>query len=264
MAGTINSGMYSQTTDISNVIYSKDGAVAGVVDNAQRPQFSPYILAQSAVPTILPSSGSSNATGQITLTTALPYTPSGTVQIYLPTGVVTAGSAGTGAGLYPVVFSSTTVCQVQGTGIVSANGAYTQTTGSDLTLATITVPGGSMGANGALRGTEITNVNNSANNKIVKAFLGSQVFMTSAQTTVASWVGGFGFRNRGAQNVNVVIASGTGGSTAFAFGSSSSGGANMPTAVDTSVNQNLTLTGQLATATDYIMLDGYTVEVLPG
>ncbi|OXE37469.1 MAG: hypothetical protein CGW95_01390, partial [Phenylobacterium zucineum] len=127
--------------------YSTDssGNVTGLVGPSGGIAPIPYILAQTAVPVILPSSGSSNATGQITLTTALPYQPSGTVQIYLPTGVVTAGSAGTGAGLYSVVFSTTAICQIQGTGIVTANGAYTQTTAADLTLATVTVPGGAMG-----------------------------------------------------------------------------------------------------------------------
>ncbi len=213
----------------------------------------PYILAQSAVPVILPSSGSSNATGQITLTTALPYQPSGTVYIYLPTGVVTAGSAGTGAGLYPVVFSSTTVCQVQGTGIVSANGAYTQTTAADITLATVVVPGGAMGANGAIREHRAFGFPNNANNKIVRVFFGgsglssvSGTYTTASGSTLASVT-----RNRGSQSLQA---------TAPLTASTT---ASTTTTVDTSVNQNMTIVANLAVATDYIILEGYTVEVLP-
>lgn len=218
--------------------------------------FVPYILDQSAVPRILPSSGSSNATGQITLTTALPYQPSGVVYIYLPAGVVTAGSAGTGAGMYPVIFSSTTVCQIQGTAVVTANGAYTQTTGSDLTLATVTVPGGAMGVNGSLRTDNNWSIANTAGAKTQSVKFSAT---TVASRTAGSQSGLRGFAklsNRGNLASQVLFAS----TIQTPFGDGAIGGYST---IDTSINQNLTFTGQLTVATDYIILEGYTVEVLP-
>lgn len=218
--------------------------------------FVPYILDQSAVPRILPSSGSSNATGQITLTTALPYQPSGVVYIYLPAGVVTGGSAGTGAGMYPVIFSSTTVAQIQGTGIVTANGAYTQVT-TAVTMATLTIPGGAMGANGTLRFDAEWAWPNNANTKtITHALAGTVMFYGingSYPTTNTNGRASARIRNRGAQNQN----------TSLQFTNASQNGNPVYSTIDTSVNQNLTFTGQLAVATDYIILEGYTVEVLP-
>lgn len=213
----------------------------------------PYVLAQSAVPVILPSSGSSNATGQITLTTALPYQPSGTVGLYLPAGVVTAGSQGTGAAVYQVIFSSTSVCQIQGTGIVTANGAYTQTTAADLTLVAATVPGGAMGANGALRIFSQSTVNNSAGTKTPKIFHGSQLLATTSLTTVTGATLLWLTRNRGAQNLQT-----------FIVPIQSANNGSQYATIDTSVNQLVTFTGQLAAATDYIILENYLVEVLPG
>lgn len=219
---------------------------------------SPYILAQTGVPVILPSSGTSNAAGQITLTTALPYTPQGVVGLYLPAGVVTAGSQGSGAGVYQVQFSSTTVCQIAGTGIVTANAAYTQTTGAQLTLASAAVPAGSLGANGRLRlDTWWTHIGNT-NTKIERAVFGG-TFLADRQANSATQITFrelLSVRNRGAQNVNLLESSWGGGLGADT-------GLFKAAAVDTSVQQPLTFAGQLAVATDYIILEGYTVEVLP-
>lgn len=213
----------------------------------------PYILDQAATPRILPSSGTSNATGQITHTTALPYQPSGVVWTYLPAGVVTAGSAGTGAGLYPVIYSSTTVCQIQGTGIVTANGAYTQTTASDITLAAVVVPGGAMGANGSLRVAEYLAVAGTAGNKICNVVFGGSTVIGQTITTGPGATAYCATVNRGSQAINV----------SRNLGTTTATGVNNRSTIDTSINQNLTFTGQLAVATDFIILEGYTVEVLP-
>ncbi len=232
-------------------------AVGSALTYSQTSGYSnPYVLAQTAVPVILPSSGSSNATGQITLTTALPYQPSGTVSIYLPTGVVTAGSAGTGAGLYSVVFSTTAICQIQGTGIVTANGAYTQTTASALTLATVAVPAAAMGANGSLRVLPRVTVLNNANTKTFNMQLGGSAL---ANFPIVSNVSTFPIlmvTNRGTQASQIGSPNGSDRN----FGNPSS---FYYTSVDTTAAQSLILTGNLATATDYLILEGYTVEVIP-
>jgi hypothetical protein len=212
-----------------------------------------YILDQRAVPVILPSSGTSNATGQITLTTALPYSPAslGVVQIYLPAGVVTSGTQGSGAGLYSAIFSSTTVCQLTGT-VVTGNAAYTQVV-TQVTLATVQVAGGLIGANGSVRANLRATVPNNANTKTTKIAFSGQLFCTASTTTFTGQNLQGQLYNRGSQAVNIV---GTGPATASVASANYS--------IDTSITQPITLTGQLAVDTDYIILEGYTVEVLPG
>jgi hypothetical protein len=214
------------------------------------------ILAQSAVPRILPSSGSSNATGQITHTTALPYQPAGVVWIRLPAGVVTAGSAGTGAGLYPVIYSSTTVCQIQGTGIVTANAAYTQTTGSPIALATIPVPGGCMGPNGVLQYSSAFAYPNNANSKTLTGSFGGLSTHTSAFTTTVAAYPRKSIFNRNSQNSQFIPAPAQFPDGAAATGAPTYG------SIDTSITQNLVLNAQLAVATDYVILEAHSVEVL--
>lgn len=212
------------------------------------PRTAAYPLAQSGAPIILPSSGASNATGQITHTTALPYQPSGTVQVYLPAGVVVGDAAG---GLYSAVYSSTTVCQLVGNP-ATANGAYAQVTAA-VTLASVVVPGGSIGANGALRVQPHWTQPNNANTKTGTVLFGGQTFSGLSNTTNVSDSREVRIRNRGALNVNV----------GFVHASAQSFGP-IYRVLDTSVNQTLALQATLAAATDYMILEGYAVEVLPG
>lgn len=220
--------------------------------------FQPLVLAQSGAPTILSPSGNSNATGGLTLGTALPYTPAGVVQLYLPAGVVLGGSQGTGAKLYSVAFSSTTVCQLVGTDVVTANGAYAQTTATDIPLVSVRVPGGLVGLNGGLRVTAQYGANNTANTKTVKAFLNT-VNASIYNAGLASWtcwtILGM-IRNRNSQSAQISainLASGLGSTGAALYGT-----------VDTSLDQPVVLTAQIATATDFVIVEAYTVEVLPG
>lgn len=214
----------------------------------------PEMLSRSAVPVILPSSGSSNATGQITLTTALPAQPTGTVGVFLPAGVVTAGSQGSGAGVYQATFSSTTVCQLTGTGIVTGNAAYTQAI-TEVTLVSVTTPGGVMGLNGGLEVWTNFSVANNVNNKIPRVKLGGTRFGQYAPASVvgAQWI--TKIRNRGSASVQISQGDNVAGV----------GNTNAPTigAVDTSVDQALTITGQLAVATDYLILEFQEVRLSP-
>lgn len=207
----------------------------------------PAVLSQGAAPIILPSSGSSNASGQITLTTALPYTPTGVVQVYLPAGVVTGDATG---GLYRAAFSSTTVCQLAGSP-ATANAAFTQST-SVVTLASMAVPAGAMGQNGALRIEPLWSMPNNANVKTAIISLGGTTFSSLGSTTIAQDSRTVRIRNRGAEAVNVGFVSGATFTFAPNYGT-----------VDTSANQSLLLRAQLAVATDYMILEGYAVELLP-
>lgn len=218
----------------------------------------PYVLAQSAVPTILLSSATAiTATGAITGLTALPYTPSGVVQVFMDL----SGIGGV-KGLYYARFSSTTACQlytdpagsIQPSGITA--GAYAGLTGEQV-LASILLPAGSMGPNGSTRFDVHFTYANSANNKTVYIRAnGTSLAQTTLTTTAwikkaTRWV------NRGAQNVNM--------STLFGApeGGLTSGGLNYTT-IDTSQNVTFTLTANLANAADYAMVEAYLIEVIPG
>lgn len=215
----------------------------------------PYILAQSGMPVILPSSGASNASGQITHTTALPYQPGGTVQVYLPAGVVVGDATG---GLYPAVYSSTTVCQLTGNP-ATANAAYTQTTGARVQLVATTVPGGALGPNGSLRALVWWSHPGNTNTKIEDVRFGGLPLNGNRQALSAS---NASFReillarNRGAQNANLFEA-------AWGGGIGADSGSFVKTAVDTSQTQPFAFMAQLAVATDYAILEAYSVEVLP-
>ena len=112
-----------------------------------------------------------------------------------------------------------------------------------------------MGANGALRLSSNFSMISNANTKTPDILfggvgvLGGTLSITANPAATASAL----VRNRGSQALQTTGPFGVSAGTGF-------GGRN---SVDTSVNQNLSFTGQLATATDYIILDGYTVEVLP-
>lgn len=228
------------------------------------------VLAQSAIPVILAPNGTVAADGTITLGTALPAIYPN-AWVYLPAGAVVGGAAG----LYYTTFTSTTVGSVKTNYVspgssytpvipsttvaaVGSGSAYTQTTAADVTLANINVPGGLMGTNGALRViTGWTTVNN-ANAKPIKHLLGGSVF-GGAGITLAS--------NAGAELLRVIRNAGVLASQKC-IGSSSlaslGAGGGTYTTVNTAVDQPLTFTGQLAVATDFIILEGYNVEVLPG
>lgn len=206
----------------------------------------PQLLAQFGAPIILPSSGSSNATGLITLTTALPYQPSGVVQVWLPAGVVVGDATG---GLYSATFSSTTVCQLAGAP-TTANAAYTQVT-TAVTLASLTVPGNVMGANGMLRVAPHWSVPGNANTKTGTVMFGGVTFGGLSNTTNISDSREIRIRNRGALNVNIGFVH-----------CSAQNFAPIYRVVDTGQNQALALMATLSVATDYMILEGGAVDLV--
>jgi hypothetical protein len=126
---------------------------------------------------------------------------------------------------------------------------------SETTLATIPIPAGAMGLNGVIRVTAVWTVTNSADSKVLKTVLGGSVFNNFGVTTTVSVHNYCEVRNRGAANSQVAYQqNGT--------GTSSSG--NAITAVDTSLAQNLTITGTIGAnaGSNTIPLEGYTVEIL--
>jgi len=216
------------------------------------------------VPTVLLSSATNiTATGAITGLTALPYVPSDVVFVYC------FAQAGLLEGLYYARFSSTTACQlytdVEGTitptGITA--GAYVGGT-TEAILESITIPGGSMGANGMIRTQSSWGCSNSANTKTARTRLDGVQFGSTAQTTVASFSMMNGIKNRGNPAIQFQASSGTGGPANTLGGAPSSTSNNAQTTINTSVDTTLTFRGQLAVATDFLVLETCTIEILAG
>jgi len=238
-------------------------ATGVLVDGAGRTVSIPYILAQSGLPVIIISSGTfADTVGAMTGLTALPYTPSGVVQVFVFSGDGIAASE-----LYWATFSSATACQlfetvaslpaVPGTtkpsGITA--GAYAGGT-AEATLVNVTLPGGALGLNGSLRILPQWSHPNNANSKSVRTFLASTSIVNISNTTNISEARPTVIRNRNSQLSQLH-------STFIGFAVSSSGNFT-PIAVDTSIDQLLSFRGLLAVATDFIILNGFSIEVLPG
>jgi hypothetical protein len=225
-------------------------------------------LAASAIPFIIAPTGSMANNGAITLGTALPVTYA-SCYLALPAGAISSGSA---AGWYYTVMSSATVGQVYNntyssgaptipgsptpfatTGPGAYTGITTLTTGPQ-----ITVPGGAMGPNGILRLLTLWSTLSNADAKTMIAALGGAQFLNAGLTTsgaaqVLSMV-----YNRGNAAINL------GQPSANNAGLGTFGANIVQLAVNTALAQTLAISGQLATATDFLILESFLAEVIPG
>lgn len=267
-----SSGAYAISSDpAANPIarISQQGGAQAISDDAGRVSAIPYILAQSAVPVILAPNGTVAADGTITLGTALPTTYSG-AWVRLPAGAVSGGAAG----LYWATFSSTTVGAVKSlfadpaqpftpyvsSGVlvaaVGSGAGYTQTTNANITLVNLTVPGGVMGPNGQLVDTREFSYNTAVGTKSISVNFGGSGVMGSNRTTA----GGHDqftsrIKNRGLQNSNSAYSA-----------SEASTSAVVPYAnfnINTAVDQSYVLTGNIDTATNYVVIESFLLQVLP-
>lgn len=123
------------------------------------------------------------------------------------------------------------------------------------TLASLTVPGGAMGANGCLRITSLWSYTNNANNKTPRVEFGGTQYYSSTITTAATSRMYRTIANRNAENSQV------GGAASGAFNWGSTSDALTTSSVDTSLDQNLVFSGQLANGGDSISLESYLVEL---
>jgi hypothetical protein len=233
------------------------------------PQAGASLVSQWGVPVIIPSSGSIGNNGALTLTTAL-NTTFANCWMYFPANAISAGSA---AGIYFVQMSSTTAGTIYnntltaGAPTIPASptafsttgpGAYTQTT-SAVDLVTLTILGGSMGANGSLRFKSGWITPNNANSKQTQVKLGGSAISTYSPAS-QQWLGQERtLRNMGVTNAQVAIAAGT--SISSDVGASSAAPSFL--SINTANNQNMAFSGLIGTATDYMILAGATVEIIP-
>jgi hypothetical protein len=221
------------------------------------------VIANSGAPVLLLSSATGiTATGAVSGLTALPYTPSGVVQVYM----FLAGFGGANQ-LYFARFSSTTACQLytDAAGTVAPSGLTVGVYAgglSQVNLVTVTVPGGAMGANGVLRHTASIAVSGNANNKVTRAVFGTSgpnyaLFQTAGSVNISFEASGR-IANRGA---------GSQVALQHYFSSPSegnSGGIMLYSNVDTTQPVPVTLTGLLANAADFLIIESYSFELLQG
>lgn len=126
---------------------------------------------------------------------------------------------------------------------------------SVVTLATITIPAGLLGANGKLKIYPLWATTNNANVKSLRANIGGLLCTTMTSQSVPNNSGLVIIRNinnEAAQKCSSGLVAGIGSST---------GSIASPT-VDTSAATTITITGQLAVGTDTLTLEDLFVEVV--
>jgi hypothetical protein len=227
-----------------------------------------YVIGQSAVPFVL-TSGSMGNNGALTLTTAV-ATAYPNAYIYMPAGAISAGSA---AGWYYAVFSTTTAATVYNNTYTSGSptipsspaafsttgpGAFTFSTASEYVGISLPVPGGALDANGSLEIQYTATANNSANPKYARAYINNSALLSGATAFTTQGVGRFNcvFANRGvvnAQSTNCVQ-----------FANAQLSQVNSTSAINTSanmtVNSNLYLN---ASTSDTMTIETFRVVVYP-
>lgn len=226
----------------------------------------PYFI-RFGVPVLYPSSGSMGNNGALTLTTAVPYTLSN-AWIYLPSGAISTGSA---AGVYYTKCTTTTACTVYNNTlsnsapfspgsttafVTTGPGAFTQTTGSAITVVTIPIPGGSLGADGSMRVRWYGLRPNNADAVTSSLTFGGSTFAI-ANVTNSNWYGiERTIQNQSSSSSQVVLDATT--SATSDVGS----GATAPStfSIATASTQNLGFAVNLSTATDYFILLGAVIE----
>lgn len=260
--GAATSGNYLRgngTNFVSSAIQSSDIRTAGGV----------VALGQSNIPFVLVSSGTMGNNGALSGVTALPTTYA-SAYVYLPANAISAGSS---AGWYYAVFSSTTAATVynntytSGTPTIPGSptafvttgpGAYTQTTGSYISAYTVSVPANSMGTNGAVRLEGLLGYNNTAGSKAARLLFGGSYVSSVAGTTTTNTAFFGGVANRGVANSQVQISSGgmqyTGTTTGLTY-----------LTKDTTSAQDMVVQMQLVSAaTDTLVLEKTNVTLIPG
>lgn len=232
-------------------------------DSAGRLLVDSGVLAQTAIPVILQSSGTIGNNGALSAITALPTTYA-SCYLYFPVDKIAAGVA---AGLYYCVMSSTTAGTIYNNKydptlglmptipasptafVTTGPGAYVQTTGADITLLGCKIPGGAMGNNGSLRLMNVWVHLNSAGTKTWKWALGGIINRSAApSTTPSSVITPWKIQNMGVTNLQFWT----------------SGNSLVPTTIDTSTDKTLTAIANLAVATDYIFISDALIEILYG
>lgn len=145
----------------------------------------------------------------------------------------------------------------QGLGVLAHSAVAVSHAGDiiDTILVTVVIPGMLLGPNGGLRVTATFSVTNNANTKTMRVKFAGNSYLNAGVTASSSYRAVVEIWNRNSQAVQI------GGGPAS--GAEGAGGAAIPaSAVDTTIDQNLTFNAFLGNAADTITLESYTVEVI--
>jgi len=242
-------------------------------DGTQSPKSStnfPYTALSTGIPFVMASSGTMGNNGALSGLTAVAATYPA-AYVYLPANAISAGSA---AGWYYAVFSSTTAATVYNNTYTSGvptvpgsptafattgPGAYTQTTGVYIPGPQMLLTGNAMGLNGNLRWDLQQTNNNSGNGKFFGFYASASVALGTRLATFTSTTNTFG-QIMADTFINSTLA------TQYTSGISSAGvtpvAANRTT-VNFASDDYLQFALQLATATDTATLEGCAITVSP-
>ena len=210
----------------------------------------------SAVPWILAPSGTLNAgaAGSATIDTLA----TALIRSYVAGGYVYVPAVGSHPGGW-LAFSSSTTTVITLVDAVTTGGAYTQTTGADITGPSFTLPANSLGPNGVIESLATLQYVSSANIKAFKIFLGTTNMGPSINlTTTSHFKELMHISNRGVTNKQLTALCATG--TPLGTGSTGSS-VELATSVDTTVDKALSITLNSASASEYLVLDHWLVRV---
>jgi hypothetical protein len=244
------------------------------------------VRAQTPAPIgIPPGNGSTiglkytNTAGAFLLTTTIfPMIYANGLWLWVPINGFTA-STPAAAGFYWATTSSTTVGVITGVTYASTAGAIptaaqiaaapavttnnywmTQQTSIVAGALSVTIPAGSMGASGALRTELFTSYQNSATAKTISLIFGGTAILTQAPTTTLSARYRNKIHNRGAAKQVYAAAA-----AATAYGDSIGvATANLTMAINTAADVALTVDMTIAANTDFLILEGFSTEILYG
>lgn len=229
----------------------------------------PCTLAQSGIPVIIAPNGTIASSGIVTLGTALAATYP-FAWFYFPAGAVTGGAAG----VYYATCTSTTSCQIytnyvnpattpfspsvpaSPSAATGSGSAYTQTTAAQLPLINTAVTAGALGTQGSIRKRVVFGYINNADTKTTAVNFGGQLNLTSGVTTTATLLAVYQFANAGDAAHQLIY-------PAITVSAGASSGIPTAGTVNTANAQALTVTCQLAVATDYCLVYQNTDEMLP-
>lgn len=141
--------------------------------------------------------------------------------------------------------------------VLAASGAAVSTTGdtTENTLAAVTIPGGSMGANGMVRVYTRWTITNSGNAKTLRVKFGAFTAMQRADVSIASSEKITIIMNR-----NSVSSQSSAANTATNFTTSIS--TNQTGSVNSAADVTLLITGQNTLGSETITLESYYVEII--
>ena len=250
-SASANAGAQNYVTDVgtSGSYWVSNGVswnpVGGVIN-----------LFQNGIPVCIPPNGTiTTTTGALTLGTALDNTYPA-IYMWFPAGAWTGSSAG----MYYVSMTSTTAGTVysnQYTGgtptiptsptlVTTGSGAYTQTTGVALSLLSYPMPANIMGINGKLNTSVTFSAANTAGSKKITPWA---QFLTMTQSNIGFTVGVSSISNTSVANIGSTGKQVTQTTPNFAAGYQLAQSSN-----DTTQALSLVTQGQIATATDWIVI----------